>query len=147
MPKPNAAKPELWVCETCKYSKDSDECNGKRGGQILFETINKLAGKMPGRESYDIKTTRCLMGCEHHCNVHMRAPGKICYVAGSFAPNLESADAVLDYFHKYMASATGQVPYKTWPQGIKGHFVARIPPFAIVNEENLCAIVNEENNI
>jgi predicted metal-binding protein len=34
---------------------------------------------------------------------------------------------VVDYARLHAESPTGQVPFKQWPQGVKGHFVARIP--------------------
>jgi predicted metal-binding protein len=69
------------------------------------------------------------MACTRHCTVHLRAAGKINYVIGDFEPTADSAATLLDYIAKYQLSATGQVPYNTWPQGIKGHFIARTPPF------------------
>jgi predicted metal-binding protein len=44
-------------------------------------------------------------------------------------PTGEGARIILDYFLKYLQSETGTVPYRTWPEGIKGHIIARIPPF------------------
>lgn len=67
------------------------------------------------------------MACESHCNVAMRAQGKICYVVGRMTPDAESARTLLDYFTQYLQSETGRVPYRNWPQGIKGHFIARVP--------------------
>jgi predicted metal-binding protein len=48
-------------------------------------------------------------------------------VLGHFAPTDASAEAVIDYARLHAESPTGQVPLKQWPQGVKGHFVARIP--------------------
>ncbi len=45
-----------------------------------------------------------------------------------FKADAESAETLLDYCGKYQLSETGQVPFSTWPQGIKGKFVARVPP-------------------
>ena len=74
-----------------------------------------------------IRTHECLMACESHCNVAMRAEGKICYVVGRMPPDRDSARALLNYFSQYMQSETGRVPYRNWPKAIKGHFVARVP--------------------
>ena len=124
-------KPCIYVCKTCRFSKaDALNKSGKSGGQILHDEIASLAkGSLYGSE-FDILTTRCLMGCDHHCNLHFRAPGKIGYVVGHFEPTYASAITIIDYFEKYLQSPSGQVPYKSWPQGIKGHFIARIPPFS-----------------
>ena len=68
------------------------------------------------------------MGCERHCNTAITAPGKLTYVLGMFTPTDASAEAVVEYAEAHAASETGRVPFKQWPQGVKGHFVARIPP-------------------
>ncbi|MFT3931078.1 MAG: DUF1636 domain-containing protein [Spongiibacteraceae bacterium] len=118
----------LYVCETCRYNKDSREHEGREGGSILLEHLHQRAAEI-AISNLRIVATRCLMACARHCTVHLRAPGKINYVIGDFEPTAENAETVLDYAAKYQQSATGQVPYSTWPQGIKGHFIARTPPF------------------
>ena len=122
-------KPAIIVCETCRYAREQQDLNGRRGGKMLFEAICRLAEKLPERPQFELRTTRCLMACERHCNVHLRASGKICYVVGDMPPNEAGATVILDYFVKYLHSETGSVRYKQWPEGIKGHFIARIPPF------------------
>ncbi|MDB6060130.1 MAG: hypothetical protein JWM78_233 [Verrucomicrobiaceae bacterium] len=118
----------VYVCETCRYNTASRTHDGRDGGAIFLEQIqHQLA-----RESHQdirVTATRCLMSCTRHCTVHLRAPGKINYVIGDFEPTAECAATLLDYVGKYQQSETGQVPYSTWPQGIKGHFIARTPPF------------------
>lgn len=123
-------KPCIYVCETCRYSLEEplDE-NGRSGGWHLHEALVELARLSPRGEEFEVRTTRCLMACDQHCNVHLRAPRKITYIAGRFVPNAESAAAIMEYFEKYLESNTGQVPYKTWPPGMKGHFIARTPPW------------------
>ncbi|RZM36347.1 MAG: DUF1636 domain-containing protein, partial [Sphingomonas sp.] len=63
-----------------------------------------------------------------HCSIHLRAPGKVGYLLGRFTPDTEAARAILDYAVRYADSEQGRVPFKQWPQGIKGHFIARTPP-------------------
>ena len=122
-------KPIIYVCETCRFSNEQATAeDGRSGGQILYDLLMERRAGSDRVQEYEIRTTRCLMGCDHHCNLHFRAPGKINYVVGRFEPDAQSADAIVDYFEKYLESETGQVPYKTWPQGIKGHFIARTPP-------------------
>ncbi|WP_153020772.1 DUF1636 family protein, partial [Pseudomonas sp. BMS12] len=76
-----------------------------------------------------VRRTRCLMACQRRCTALLRAPGKITYVLGDLAPGSESAAALVAYARHYRQSETGQVPFRDWPAGIKGHFVARIPVF------------------
>jgi predicted metal-binding protein len=75
-----------------------------------------------------VRGTACLMGCEHGCNLAISAPGKITYVLGRFDGSAEDAEAVAEYAAKHGTSDTGTVPYREWPQGVKGHFIARVPP-------------------
>ena len=77
-----------------------------------------------------VKTRRvsCLMGCDHACNVSIQAPGKIAYTLGAFEPNHEAADGIVEYAVSHAASETGQVPYRQWPEAIKGHFITRHQP-------------------
>ena len=116
----------LYVCETCRYEPDLREHEGRTGGEIFLAELTEQLRAAPLADM-QVKSTRCLMACARHCSVHLRAPGKIGYVIGDFTPDREAAETLLDYVGKYQQSATGQVPYNTWPAGIKGHFVARVP--------------------
>ncbi|MEO0914605.1 MAG: DUF1636 domain-containing protein, partial [Pseudomonadota bacterium] len=69
-----------------------------------------------------------LMGCEHGCNIAISADGKLTYVLGSFAPDAEAAEGIVAYARGHAESESGAVPFKQWPQAVKGHFVARVPP-------------------
>ncbi|MBK0397830.1 DUF1636 domain-containing protein [Limibaculum sp. M0105] len=116
------------VCDTCRYSVEEKTAPcGMTGGEILAAEVERLAA---GREGIEVRRTSCLMGCERHCNTAVMADGKITYVLGKFAPDAEAAGAVVDYAGLHRDSATGQVPFKQWPQGVKGHFIARLPVLA-----------------
>jgi predicted metal-binding protein len=117
----------LYVCETCRYDSTHREHEGRTGGALLRDCIEAQLAAHPLAD-FRVTSTRCLMACDQHCTVHLRAPGKINYVIGRFEPTGDAAAAIVDYAAKYQLSATGQVPYSTWPQGIKGHFIARTPP-------------------
>lgn len=79
-----------------------------------------------------LQRTQCLMSCQRSCSAALHEEGKYSYVFGEFSPDSDSAEALLDFAAGYHVSDTGQVPFKQWPQGIKGHFVARIPPIEFV---------------
>jgi predicted metal-binding protein len=116
----------IFVCDTCRYSAEDRTGPGdKTGGEMLAERIERLARAAPGIE---VRRQSCLMGCDRFCNTAITAPGKLTYVLGMFAPTDASAEAVVDYARLHAGNPTGQVPFKQWPQGVKGHFVARIPP-------------------
>lgn len=115
----------IFVCDTCRYAPETREGpDGRTGGQMLAERIERIAAGAP---EVVVRRQPCLMGCERFCNTAVAAPGKLTYVLGHFAPTEESAGAVVDYARLHAASPTGQVPFRQWPQGVRGHFIARIP--------------------
>lgn len=113
------------VCDTCRFSADERENpEGVRGGALLATALRELADGT----GVAIQAMPCLFNCAQHCSIHLRAPGKIGYVLGRFEPTLEAARAILDYALAYAASEEGVVPYRQWPDGVKGHFIVRVPP-------------------
>ena len=78
-------------------------------------------------DSVEVRRHSCLMGCDFACNVAIQSEGKLNYVLGTFEPTKDAAEGIVEYASLYAESETGQVPYKTWPQAIKGHFRARLP--------------------
>lgn len=115
----------IFVCDTCRFSPhEKIGPDGRTGGDILAERIEALADGAPDLQ---VRRQSCLMGCERHCNTAITAPGKLTYVLGMFTPTEASAVAVVEYARHHAASETGRVPFKQWPQGVRGHFVARIP--------------------
>lgn len=122
-----ASNASIVVCSTCRLTEtDRADAEGKRGGERLAEMVRAEAAKRP--EPIAIEDMPCLFACSHWCTVHLRAEGKISYVLGGFQPTEEAANAILDYFEHYIASEHGVVPYRDWPEGVKGHFITRSPP-------------------
>lgn len=114
----------ITVCDTCAYSAEEEFLDGRSGGRIFAEHVEAAAA---GR-GVSVRRFSCLMGCKHHCNAAISDHGKLTYVLGSFEPTADAAQALVDFASLYAESRTGAVPYKTWPQGVKGHFVSRTPP-------------------
>lgn len=61
-------------------------------------------------------------------NITVQAKDKINYSLGTFEATEGDAEAIVEYAAKHAASETGQVPFREWPQGVKGHFVSRHQP-------------------
>lgn len=121
--------PSIIVCNTCRYRGDlRHDGGGTSGGGLFLKALKEQAANTGAGDSFSIEGMPCLFACSRHCVIHLRAPGKIAYVLGDFAPTAEAAAAVIDFFTHYMASAHGVVPYKDWPEGVKGHFIVRIAP-------------------
>lgn len=114
----------ITICDTCKR-EGWDAASGRTDGEALAELVEAAAAAMP-----DVKTRRhsCLMGCDRACNITVQATGKMNYTLGRFDPEAEAAQAIVEYAAKHAATETGVVPYRDWPQPIKGHFVTRHPP-------------------
>ncbi|HWU79459.1 MAG TPA: DUF1636 domain-containing protein [Caulobacter sp.] len=117
--------PAVVVCNTCRVSaEDREDADGARGGALLAAALREIAEG----SGVAIQEMPCLFNCAQHCSIHLRAPGKIGYVLGRFEPTTEAARAILDYAVAYAASDEGVVPYRQWPEGVKGHFIVRVPP-------------------
>ncbi len=78
----------------------------------------------------------CLFACKNHCITHLRSTDRLGYIFGNFRPTPEHSDALLDFIEQYLLTVDGVVPYERWPQGIKGHFLVRMPPAGFVWNES-----------
>ena len=115
----------ITICDTCKREGWETGDMAQTDGERLAALVEAAAADVP-----DIRTRRvsCLMGCKHGCNIAIQGNGKLNYTLGDFTPEAEAAEGIVDYARRHAASETGQVPYRDWPQAIKGHFVTRHPP-------------------
>ncbi len=114
----------ITICDTCKRDGWDQTGMERTDGEVLADLIESRAKGGAVRT----RRTSCLMGCTHGCNVAIQARGKLCYTLGRFTPDAEAAKAILDYARLHSDSDSGVVPYRQWPQGVKGHFVTRHPP-------------------
>ncbi len=116
-----------WIttCDTCKRegweSGDMTSTDGERLA-ILIEAA------AAGLSNVRTRRVSCLMGCKGACNVTIQGAGKLNYTIGAFEPDSDAASGIVAYAMAHADSETGQVPYRDWPQAIKGHFVTRHPP-------------------
>jgi predicted metal-binding protein len=127
--------PAIVACNTCRHSADArDDGDGVRGGTRLVAALHAAKAGHARYDGVAVQEMPCLFACQDFCTVHLRAPGKVGYVLGRFAPTQDAAQAILDYAVRYAASEMGQVPYRDWPDGVKGHFITRTPPAGFVVE-------------
>ena len=112
----------ITVCDTCKQAENGEIGTDGTDGERLAALVESAAA---GR--VQVRRFSCLMGCARACNVTVQAQGKIGYTLSEFDPTEASAEAIADYAVLHQESATGQVPYREWPQGVKGHFATRHP--------------------
>jgi len=127
--------PAVVACNSCRFAADArDDEIGRRGGALLVEALRAAKAADPAYDGVLVQEMPCLFACAEFCTVHLRAPGKVGYVLGRFRPDAEAARAILDYAALYADSEMGQVPFRQWPAGVKGHFITRTPPPGFVVE-------------
>jgi len=127
--------PAIVACNTCRHSADArEDATGTRGGAQLVAALRSVQQSDARYAGVAVQEMPCLFACTDFCTVHLRAPGKVGYVLGRFTPDEDAATAILDYAVHYAASEHGRVPFKQWPQGVKGHFITRTPPPGFVAE-------------
>ncbi|SLN29961.1 hypothetical protein PSA7680_01412 [Pseudoruegeria aquimaris] len=115
----------ITICDTCKREDWAARGSQDTDGETLAALVESAA---QGVGSLRTRRQSCLMGCKHGCNIAIQAHGKLAYTLGDFTPSAESAQAIVDYAALHAESASGQVPYRSWPEGVKGHFVTRHAP-------------------
>lgn len=115
----------VFVCTTCRQPHLREAKQGDPCGEALLAHVEAAA---EGAAEVRVVPVACVMGCEHGCNVALRADNKFGYVLGRFRPEAGDAAAIVEYAAKHAQSDTGVVAYRAWPEGVKGHFIARIPP-------------------
>ncbi len=115
----------ITICDTCKRDGWEERKVEVTDGEHLAELIETAAAG-----AAQVKTRRhsCLMGCARGCNVTVQAQGKLSYTLGEFEPVQDAAQAIVAYARLHATMENGVVPYRQWPQPIKGHFVTRHPP-------------------
>ena len=115
----------ITICDTCKSDHYRSDESAQTCGERFAQKIEKLA-----ETQTELKTRRvsCMMGCKRACNVSVQDGQKISYVLGEFDPSDANAQAVVEYALAHAHSQSGQVPFREWPEGVKGHFTARLAP-------------------
>jgi predicted metal-binding protein len=123
----------LVVCSTCRVSKDArTDQAGRHGGALFAEAVASALPGHPCRNQIQLETMPCLFACSSHCTAYLRSAGRMGYILGRFTPSPPDATALLDYVARYLDTPDGVVAYKHWPEGIKGHFLVRVPPDGFV---------------
>jgi predicted metal-binding protein len=123
------------ACNTCRFSPESrEDGEGVRGGARLVAALREVQLSDARYADVAVQEMPCLFACSDHCTVHIRAPGKVGYVLGRFTPDGDAAKAIMDYAVAHAASEEGRVSFREWPQGVKGHFIVRVPPPGFVAE-------------
>ncbi|MFK0299519.1 DUF1636 domain-containing protein [Brevundimonas sp. NPDC090276] len=117
----------LIVCTTCRHSDEEPvDAEGLSGGRRLLDLIDALV-RARGGDDLRVEEQACLWACASRCSVYLSGQDKPGYLAGRFTPTPEDAQAIVNFARLYAASSDGAVAYRDWPEGIKGHFIARLP--------------------
>jgi predicted metal-binding protein len=117
----------LIVCTTCRYSAESKIApDGKTGGQTLLDHIRGELSQN-GRNEVTIIEQSCLWNCTRPCSVVIKDTERFSYVTGGHEPTRAQAAAIIEWFDLHGNTPGGEVPFRQWPDRIRGHFIARIP--------------------
>lgn len=116
----------ITVCTSCKAGEgNAPDAEGRCGGERLAALLEAAQGNRS--QGLRIIRHECLWACTQSCTVLIEARGKTGYLAGRFTPDHASVDALCAWADAYADSPDGAVRYRAWPEGMKGHFIARIP--------------------
>lgn len=116
------------LCSTCKFSPEAKTApDGRSGGEVLIGHMHDEVAER-GRSDVSIETQACLWNCTKPCSVVFRDDARFSYVTGSHEPSRAQAEAILAWFDAHGATETGEVPFRQWPDRMRGHFIARMPP-------------------
>lgn len=118
----------ITICDTCKREGWELTAMERTDGEVLATLIEEAVSGLIDAGPVATRRVSCTMGCERACNIIIQGVGKIGYSLGKFEPTSDAAGAIVDYAAQHAASATGQVPFREWPLGVKGHFVSRHVP-------------------
>lgn len=119
---------EIVMCSTCRFSAtEKTGPDGRTGGEMLIGHMREAMVARPGFEA-ELQTQACLWNCRRHCSVVLRDDERFTYFTGDHEPTRPQAEAILDWFQAHGETETGEVPFRLWPDRMRGHFIARIPP-------------------
>jgi predicted metal-binding protein len=106
---PLSQQVELIACSTCGSSER--DASGRTRGEQLLAQLKSAAGAHPAAVTL----------------ASLRAPGRVSYVLGDLDETEQTARGLLDFARLYGQSSDGAVPFKQWPDAVRGHFVCRLP--------------------
>jgi predicted metal-binding protein len=118
---------QIILCTTCRYSADSKTGpDGRTGGETLVAHVRARLLES-GLMDVEIQTQACLWNCNRPCSVILRDNTRFSYVTGGHEPTADQAAAILQWFALHGQSESGEVPFRQWPDRMRGHFIARMP--------------------
>jgi predicted metal-binding protein len=118
----------LVLCNTCRFPNgEKFGEDGRTGGQTLIDALRALLVQQE-RADIDVVEQACLWNCAQSCSVVIRDTERFSYITGKHDASKAQAEAILQWFDAHGASETGEVPFQQWPDLMRGHFIARIPP-------------------
>jgi predicted metal-binding protein len=119
---------QLVLCNTCRFPDGrKTDAEGRTGGQVMISALREVLAARQ-RNDVEIVEQSCLWNCAQSCSVAIRDTDRFSYVTGRHEPSVEQAEAILDWFDMHGKTETGEVPFRQWPDRMRGHFIARIPP-------------------
>jgi predicted metal-binding protein len=117
---------DIVMCTTCKFSATEKTApDGRTGGEMLIAHMTDVIAARG--LALPVTAQPCLWNCKRHCSVVLRDSTRFTYMTGDHVPTRQQAEAILDWFTLHGESETGEVPFRHWPDRMRGHFIARLP--------------------
>ena len=81
-----------------------------------------------GRSDITVDRQACLWSCTRPLQRLLAGQPALQLSGRRLRAGPGAAEAILAWFDLHGESETGEVPFRTWPQAMRGHFIARFPP-------------------
>lgn len=118
---------ELSVCTSCRLDRSGPYDAEKTDGKPFAALVETEVGD---DSPIAVRRIGCLLQCARACSAGLTAPGKWSYAFAGLPPTTEGAALLTAFARLYAESSDGIVPFARWPQGIRAHFNARLPPMS-----------------
>jgi predicted metal-binding protein len=119
----------LFVCELCRFSRTDNTWEGRSGGALLNDQLDRGLTDRELNDALRVVQVRCMGACRRHCMLAFSSPGKLTFLFGDLRPGDDAtASAVLDFAEGYVQLADGKVPYKQRDPLLQQGMVAVLPP-------------------
>jgi predicted metal-binding protein len=116
------------ICNSCRYPDGRKFAgDGRTAGQTLIDFMAVVLAENKRGDVRIVEQT-CLWNCTQSCSVVFRDSERFSFITGRHEPTRQQAEAILQWFDAHGETAGGEVPFRQWPQAMKGHFIARMPP-------------------
>lgn len=118
---------EIVICSTCRPPGNGREAPA--AGAQLLDAAQQLQSLDDTRRytQLRVREVQCMSSCSQACTAAIQAPGKLTYLFGGLAPDIETAAQLLDCARLHQTQADGTLARNERPERLRQGILARIP--------------------